>query len=342
MRRWPSLLLLLLLWLPGPAAAGSEAVTLDAYTAALDDAAFLLEQAQRSLDRGSEARARLEIEEAAERLSSTWRVRTQAGELNADLSDLQRALHQAAERPADQLHLAQQLVREHLAAARELAGAEAVDLPGARESLDQALAEVASQSVLQRARNWLMRLFTAQLDRVDVGPVPTEVFWTGGIIGALALGWVGYSLYRMLTGHGAGEQQVWKGGPGRATERPPTPSELLESARRAAGQGEYLEALRRAHLALLQHLDSRGLIRFQPAQTNREHEAQLRRRHPALVPTLRSLNDLVDERLYSGQPARVEDFMRAESLVEQLWREGDAASQRAEATHGRSSSASSR
>ena len=167
--------------------------------------------------------------------------------------------------------------------------------------------------------------------------MPRGAYWAGGIIGALALAWAWFFLYRSLTGHGAGKEGVWRGGADAAPARPPTLAELLQAAREAAGRSEYLSAVRLAHLGVLQHLDGLGIIRYQASQTNREHEVQLSRRRPDLVPPLHSLHDLLEGCLYGGRPARAEEYQRAESLVMQSWREGDAVSESAERTPGRSS-----
>lgn len=338
MRRLVSLALLLLLWVPAPVCAADRVVSLNAYTSALQGGADMLELAEQSLSRGAQARARLEIEQAAAGLEGTWQVSTEAGDLTADLSDLAAILDEAAAEPGTYLPTAQAVLAEHLLAAEELAHVGTADLPGARQSLERALQEAEGQSVLERVQDWFAEFLANQAEKVDVGPVPAEVVWLGGIIGALALGWIGFSLYRTLRGHGAGGDQMLRQG-AQAPERPPTPAELRESARALAAKGEFLEALRRAHLALIQNYDALGLIRYQPAQTNRELERQVRRRHPDLVRTLRTLNDLMDDRLYSGRTAEAEDYMRVDALVEQLWREGDAASRHADVTPGRSSSA---
>lgn len=338
MRRLIAFALALLLWCPALAHAADRTVSLESYTSALEQGAAMLDEAERSLASGAAGRARLEVGQAAAELTGVWEVATEAGALTADLSELATVLQRAAEEPDTYLATAQAVLDEYLRAAAELAQAGQADLPGARQSLELALQEAAGQSVIERLRNWFAELLSDHARKVDVGPVPPGVMWLGGIIGALALGWIGFSLYRSLRGHGAGGEQVLRQG-SQAPERPPTPAELRESARTLAARGEYLEALRLAHLALIQHYDDLKLIRYQPALTNRELERQVRRFHPELVRTLRMLNDLMDDRLYSGRSAEAEDYMKVEALVEQLWREGDAASRHAEATPGRSSSA---
>ncbi|HWI65242.1 MAG TPA: DUF4129 domain-containing protein, partial [Symbiobacteriaceae bacterium] len=152
-----------------------------------------------------------------------------------------------------------------------------------------------------------------------------------------------WNLWRTLAGNAAGSDvAVRTGRKGAHPDRPLTPDELWQLAADEAAAGDYKEGLRLAHLALLQHLDRTGLLRYMPAQTNREHEWSLRRKHPELARTMHQLNDLVESRLYSGHGATAADFSRGETLARQLWREGDALSARnAQETTGASSSASS-
>ncbi|WP_374711481.1 DUF4129 domain-containing protein [Symbiobacterium terraclitae] len=338
MRRALALLLLLLSLPAAPIAAAAVPAT--AYLEQLQAAEGLLGEAEASLARGDEAAARMAVRSAGQRLTGIDQVVSPAGEVRADLSDLQEALREAASDPTA-LGSAREVLEAHLRAAEELVAADAVEAPGARASLDRALAQVASQSLLQRARNWFLRLFLRGIDRAEPASFPVWAYWVGGAVGALALTWAGIGLYRALTGHGAGREGVWVGGRGTASARPPQPAELLQQAQAAAGRGEYLEGIRLAHLALLLHLDHLDLISYRPAQTNREHELQLRSRGPSLLPALRRLHDLVEECLYAGHPARADEYGQAESLVMQLWREGDAASRSQDATPGRSSPASS-
>lgn len=333
-------LLLLLLWLPGAAPAMAAALPAEVYLRELQAAEGLLAEAETALARGGGAAARQAVTSARRRLMGIDQVASPAGEVRADLTELREVLRQAEDDPAA-LERARDMLEAHRQAAEELVSTARVDAPGARASLERALAAVENQSLLERTRRWLLGLLRGQLGRVDVGTVPDWAYWLGGAIGVLALAWVGMGLYRVLTGHGAGRDGVWRGGGAAAPERPPQPAELLRAAQEAAGRGEYLEGVRLAHLALLLRLDHLNLIRYQPAQTNREHEAQLRRHWPALLPALRSLHDLVEACLYAGHETRAEEYRQAETLVMQLWREGDAASKGQDATSGRSSSASS-
>ncbi|MFZ5827762.1 MAG: DUF4129 domain-containing protein [Bacillota bacterium] len=335
-------LLLLLIALPALAAAAPRSIALGEYQAMLRQGVAHLERADQLIKAGKNPEAAREIAASRTFLSGQWRVETPDGTVNGDLSDLDRLLSRAGagQRPDPKLlGQARDLAREHLAGAEALDRLEPASVPGARATLEKALEQTTARTVLQRFNDWINQLLGRRMDRATDVDLPTSVYVAGGVVALLALIWLGFSLYRNLAGHGAaGEATLRQGREGRP-DRPPTPAELRARAQELSVRGEHLEAIRSSHLALLRHFDAIQLIRYVPAQTNREHEWQLRRRHPHLARTLRTLNDLVDDRLYSGHGATAEDFMRVDGLVDQLWREGDAASRSAEATTGASSSA---
>ncbi|MEW8978557.1 MAG: DUF4129 domain-containing protein [Symbiobacterium sp.] len=348
-------LLLLLLWLPVAAPAAAAPIPAEAYAKRLSEAGGRLAAAEVSLRRGDEEGAIAAVRAARERLEGIAEVTSAAGVAQADLSDLLDALRAAEENPRSALEHAQRVLDVHLDAAEELRDGRPITVRDARRSLDRALAEIHSQSVLVRLqvrlqdwvhdtlgrlRAWWLGLLG--LDEEDVASAEELGLFAFAIVSVPVLIWAGVKVYQMLSGHGAGRDAVWRGGKGPAPERPLRPAELLARAQAAAGRGEYLEGMRTAHLALLKHFDELGLIRYHPAQTNREHEVQLGRRQPALRPALRNLHDLVDACLYAGRSACMDDYQQAEGLILQLWREGDAVSQAAKETSGGSSSASSR
>lgn len=324
----------LLLWLP--AAAAAAPVPADAYLDRLEEALTLVTEAERDRRAGDEDAARRKVGTAAGRLADVDQVQAEAGLTGADLTDLADALRAAEADPAA-LPAARRVLEEHLHAARELAAAAPVEAPGARAALNRALAAAARQSLLQQLRERFYALLFRQAERMDPGPLPPAAWWTAGAIGALALAWAAFVLYRNVTGHGAGQDGVRRASAGPAPARPPAPAELLQAAQDAAGRSDYLSALRLAHLGLLLRLDQVGAIRYRPSHTNREHEARLARQRPEWVPALRSLHDLVEGCLYGGRPAQAEVYRQAESLVLMLWREGDAPSGSGAATPGRSS-----
>jgi hypothetical protein len=260
-------------------------------------------------------------------------VETPSGPVTVDL----RPLGQASPRAA--LPVARQYLR---AAESDLVGT--AD-PTARQDLAQILA---AQRAKGKVNNWLQRLIVRLLfgtdERGGVAAVlaQKQTYWIGGAIGLIGLSVLGFFLWRSLKGHGAGADLAARLGRGARPDRPLTPDELWAEARELAAAGEWTAALRGGYIALLHALDKQGLIRYVPAQTNREHERQLRRSQPALAPAFATLTALVESRLFGGVAATAEDFEAGASLIQQLWREGDALSRRADATPGASSSAPSR
>lgn len=343
MRRFCALtLLIVVLLLPAWVGAAPQPVTLPEYQATLQRGVDHLESAVRLASTQASA-AQIELATAQRLLQGRWQVAAPGGLVEADLTGLATLLEQAGPaqtEPYRNLTLGLALARDHLAAAQELQQAEPtqVSLTNARRTLNRA---VGAQSVRERLNQWISRILG--LDRLETGFSKTLVnrsFWGVGSMVALAgLAILGFFLYRILRGQAGGREAAL--GQGRKAQRPPTPQELRQQAADLSAQGHHLDGLRTLHLALLQRFDQVGLIRYQPAQTNREHERQLRRQHPPLARSLRLLNDLVDDRLYAGHEATANDFAQAQGLVDQLWREGDAASHRADATTGASSSAPS-
>lgn len=345
MKRWLGTCLIAL-FLLGPAAAGAAPgqVSLDEHIALLNQAAVHLEQVKNA---APSLTADQEMQAARALVQGQWQVVTPRGPVEVDLRPLQDLLNRANPDTVEGRSLVAQapdLVREYVAAAESLRTATVQPLPAdARQRLELALAEArSSQRWYERLGKWLGNLYQRMwgqpgLDS-DVRVNPRYLLW-----GALAVGLAGLAvlirgLIRSLTGNAPGEEAALKGGR-REASRPLTPAEQRDQARRLARDGEYHEALRTVHLSLLRRYDETGLIRYHPAQTNREYERQLRRRHPVIVRTLRTLHNLVEDRLYSGHGATQGDFTAADGLVEQLWREGDAASRSAGATTGPSSSA---
>lgn len=318
-RRWLAGALLTTALLLGPqrAWAGPAPLSLPEYQALLRGAIADLESG-----RG----ARLEQ-------GTTYEVTTPQGLIKVDLSPLQIGS------PAEALPVA----RQYLQAAEGNLAATAD--PGARAQLTQILA---TQKARGKLTDWLNEL----LKRLLVGRQPgggiagvltdKRTPWIAGSIGLVGIGLLAFYLFRGLRGHGAGADLAVRLGRGARPERPLTPDERWTEAQALAAAGEWTAALRGGYLALLQALDKQGLIRYVPAQTNREHERQLRRSQPGLAPNFATLTALVESRLFGGVPATAEDFEAGSSLIEQLWREGDALSRRADATTGASSSAPSR
>ncbi len=339
-------LLALLLLLPGTAAAAPQPISLADYQSMLRHGISHLEKAER-YGAANPTGAIPEIDAAKPYLKGTWLVQGPHGDAAADLTPVATLLDRAGPtltEPRANLSRALALAKDHLAAAEALGTAQPITAPEARKTLEDALEATKARTVLQRIQEWLRNLFLRPVEEgaSRVFQAPPWVYWLGGSIAFLALTWIGISLYRSLSGHAAPGEATLSQALAGHPDRPTTPAELRALARQLAERGEHLEGLRAAHLALLRQYDAIGLIRYVPALTNREHERQLRRQLPDLAQQFRTLNDLVDDRLYSGHGASIEDFLTVDGLVDQLWREGDAISRSAEAIPGRSSSASSR
>lgn len=321
--------LVAVLLVPGLARAAPQRITIAAYRDRLESALVHL-QARR-------------LEDARVALGETWLVEAMPEPVLVDM----RPVLEALGTPQDM-----SLVREHLAALEALEAASSRSLPNARQHLEQALHDAEAESQTDSTISaWLDRLWrrlfgnkagpgVPNVQTPDTGPSWTT--WAAlavGLVGVVVLGWY---LLRSLQGTAPDQQASLRSGrrSGRP-DRPLTPDELWELAREEAAAGDHKEGLRLAHLALLQHLDRAGLLRYIPAQTNREHEWSLRRKHPEMARTMHQLNDLVESRLYSGHGASAEDFQRGESIARELWREGEAVSKSAQGISGASSSASS-
>lgn len=256
-------------------------------------------------------------------------VATPNGPIQVDLTPLQKAA------PADGAALAKAYAEA--AGAPPSQGADAVS----RQQLAAILAgQKADRTWQQWVQEFWRRLFTGKNgDGGIVGAVTARgSVWTAGIVGFLGFLAVLWAMLRGLSGHGGGPDVAARAERLARPDRPLTPTERLAEARSLANEGDYASALRLSHLALLLEFDRVGLLRYVPAQTNREHERQLRRKHPDLGASLGGLTALVDSRLFGGAPATATDWDAALSIIEQLWREGDAVSRRGDVTPGASSS----
>lgn len=336
--------------LPGMARAAPQPIAPADYLARLIQASWDLQDAQKG---GPEA-GRL-VEKARAGLGEVWTVQTTPTPVTADLRPVQALLAGASPLTAAgqaKLKQASGIVTEHIRAMEAMNVAVPRDFPGARGQLEEALKRTEErQQVSQTLSDWFARLWRRLFGGREepAAPAPAAAAdqpvgwgtWIALVIGTVGIGVLGWNLMRTLSANAGGGQVTLRAGRAIRPDRPPTPDELWHMAAAQAAAGDYKEGLRLSHLALLQHLDRSGLLRYLPAQTNREHEWMLRRKHPDMARTMHHLNDLVESRLYSGHGATAEDFRRGEGLAQELWREGDAASKSAQATTGASSSASS-
>ena len=92
-----------------------------------------------------------------------------------------------------------------------------------------------------------------------------------------------------------------------------------EQARRLAEAGRYRDAVHELYAATLLHLDERGLLRFRPSLTNREHLVR-GAASPALAPLLAPLVEGYDRLWYSGAPCTADDWTGFAALSEAVWR----------------------
>ena len=98
----------------------------------------------------------------------------------------------------------------------------------------------------------------------------------------------------------------------------PTAAATRARAQGAAAAGDYREAVHQLYLATLLHLDERGLLRFRPSLTNREH---LTAGHvdPGLAPVLAPVIEGYDRLWYGGIPCTADDWARFRALADPAW-----------------------
>lgn len=134
------------------------------------------------------------------------------------------------------------------------------------------------QKIVELLRWILEKLFGKTLGDWSAG---TPLTW---LVAALALAWAGWKLYPLL--------RQWlqrkPGAVGKSTgievHQLPEAVHLYRQAGQALAAGRYAEAIRLGLLALLARLQQQGLLRYDPARTNREYQADLR-----TVPNLATL-----------------------------------------------------
>ena len=96
--------------------------------------------------------------------------------------------------------------------------------------------------------------------------------------------------------------------------------ELRERARQFAQAGNFREALRHLYIALLRHLDTQGIWRYNARQTNWEHIAALSSTAVAgrLVPPLSDVTRRFDRVRYGNGRCTNEDWLRFATDVEAI------------------------
>lgn len=91
--------------------------------------------------------------------------------------------------------------------------------------------------------------------------------------------------------------------------------ETRARAEALAAAGDYRAAVHELYLATLQHLNERGLLRFRPALTNREH-LRHGRVAPTLLAPLTTLVEGYDQAWYSGAACTADDWQRFRALAD--------------------------
>jgi hypothetical protein len=128
--------------------------------------------------------------------------------------------------------------------------------------------------ILARLWDWLIRLLLGLLKMVTGD-------WSGGtplvwLATVAVLAWASWKLARHL----AQRRRRASGEADRTQpadyQQLPEADVLFQQAGEALRAGGYAETVRLALLALIAHLQQRGLLRYDPARTNREYQSELR------------------------------------------------------------------
>ncbi|GAB4192208.1 MAG: DUF4129 domain-containing protein [Roseiflexaceae bacterium] len=310
-RRWllALLALLALLWAPGAALAQTQEPDLPTYEGWVREA---FAAAQRS--------DRLGLEDAAERLVATQRVR-----LGADTTvsvDNRWLRDELALTDPDLL-----LVSERLGALIDALAQPGSSAPGdAQERLKQILNNPPFGRPAESGPNWLSEFFD-WLGRVierlfePLGRVPpgtgNVVAWIIAIIGGLLV--AGVVIYLVL---GVRRNMVSEV---RADAEDPeanlTARTALDQAGDMAREGDYRTAVRYLYLSALLWLDERGMLRYDRALTNREYLEQVRD-NPDLRARLAPIVETFDRVWYGHTPLDAGSFAAYRAQVEALRKEG--------------------
>ncbi len=104
------------------------------------------------------------------------------------------------------------------------------------------------------------------------------------------------------------------------TDEDPTTSEAAHAlANRSTADLDYRAAVRYLYLAALLNLHERGIIRYDPTQTNREHLAQITSK-PQVADTLTQVVGIFDRAWYGFAPIDEALYTHFRGLVERLGR----------------------
>jgi hypothetical protein len=105
--------------------------------------------------------------------------------------------------------------------------------------------------------------------------------------------------------------------------RPLSALDLMRQAEERAARGDHRGAVRSLYLALLRHLQVRGLLPRTSSQTNWENLAHLSSA-PRLLPLVEPFTRTFDEKWYGGRSADSEDVARCRGWLQAVLREVEA------------------
>lgn len=128
--------------------------------------------------------------------------------------------------------------------------------------------------------------------------------WSSGspliwAVAAVLIGWSLWKLLPLIVGWLRSRNAEPGGKDPRALVQLPAAGDLLNDATKAFQEGRYADAIRLGLLALIARLQHQGLLRYDPAQTNREYQLFLRP-EPKLAATFGEVARAY-ERVWYGQ-----------------------------------------
>jgi Domain of unknown function (DUF4129) len=136
--------------------------------------------------------------------------------------------------------------------------------------------------------------------------------------------WKGYPLLVRWFAAGADASGTRKGA-GASWQTLAEPSDLYQQAGEAFAEGKYAEAIRLALLSLIARLEKQGLLRYDTTRTNREYQAELRRRASDLAVSFGQLARIYERAWYGRVPAGRAEAEQAIGLCRSLFTREDLA-----------------
>lgn len=168
--------------------------------------------------------------------------------------------------------------------------------------LDQGLDEN-SRSLLMMLLSWVMKPFIWLFQ--TMGGLPTAVkVLVIAILVVVLVALIAHIVYSIISAI-KGTKRI-RNGSLAVRERPLNPVDLEESAKAAAGQGHYVEAIRMLFKAALVRIEQAEKKKFRAGITNRE--ILKRYRKSSLADPLGRIIHLVDRKWYGDEPCGQTDF----------------------------------